>query len=97
MMGKLWQFAAAALGGLVILLSGLLALTARQKAKAQGKAQRQERRADSAQTSIKQREAAHDASAKAKEAGDATVEEARDRARRGTRDHFSSGMRDDND
>jgi hypothetical protein len=76
MMGKLWQFAAAALGGLVILLSGLLALTARQKAKAQGKAQRQERRADSAQTSIKQREAAHDASAKAKEAGDATVEQA---------------------
>ena len=96
MLGKLWQFAAAALGGLVILLGGLLALTSRQKAKAQAQAKRQERRADSAQDSIKQREEANDASAKAKEVGDATVEEARDRARR-TRDHFGSGMRDDND
>jgi len=93
--GKLYRWAAKGLGLLVAGLLVMLKVTQRQRDRAAEKAEKQERRADTAEARIEQRQRAYSASKAAKETGDARVEEARDKARTGNRDHFSSGMRDD--
>lgn len=91
----IYRWAAKILAGLAAVLMVWLNVTQRQRDKAQEKAEKQERRADTAEARIEQRQQADSASKAAKETGDARVEEARDNARTGNRDHFSSGMRDD--
>ena len=94
-MGIIYRWAAKILAGLVAVLLVWLNATQRQRDKAEEKAQNQERRADTAEARIDQRHKADEVSQTAKETGDARVEESRDKARTGSRDHFSSGMRDD--
>jgi len=94
-MGIIYRWAAKILAGLVAVLLVWLNATQRRADKAEEKAQKQERRADTAEARIDQRHKADEVSQTAKETGDARVEESRDKARTGSRDHFSSGMRDD--
>ena len=94
-MSVIYQWLAKILGGLAAVLLVWLKVAQRQRDKAAEKAEKQERRADTAEQRIDQRQQADSASKAAKEKGDARVEEARDKARTGSRDHFSSGMRDD--
>ncbi len=91
----IYRWLAKILGGLSAVLLVWLNVTQRQRDKEADKANRQERRADTAEQRIEQRQQADSASKAAKETGDARVEEARDKARTGDRSHFSSGMRDD--
>lgn len=87
-MSRLWRWLSIAMGLLVTLLTALLRLTAHQKKAAYERAAHQERRADTAEARIKQRQRADEASQTAKQEGDRRVEEAVDRARTGRRDHF---------
>lgn len=91
----IYRWAAKILAGLSAVLLVWLNVTQRQRDKAQDKADKQQRRADTADQRIEQRQQADSASKAAKEQGDEAVEQARDKARTGDRDHFSSGMRDD--
>lgn len=96
-MSKFWRLIAGGMGILVTVLFGVLQMTQRQRDKAKDRAVQQQRRADSAEASIDQRQRAEEASEAAKEEGDARVDQVRHEARAGRRDHFSVGMRDNDD
>lgn len=94
-MSRVWQIIAAALGLTVAVLTLVLQGTQRQRDNANQRADRQARRADTAEQRIKQRQAADTASAEAREEGERHVEQVRTEARSGRRDHFADGwMRD---
>ncbi|HAR08374.1 hypothetical protein [uncultured Cobetia sp.] len=95
-MSRLWQIAAGILGLAAAVLAFMLQGAQRQRDSARERAERQARRADTAEQRIAQREAADVASAKAKKEGEHRVEQVRDEARSGRRDHFANGwVRDD--
>lgn len=87
-LGRIWKYLAAAGAGIAAGLWFLLQLTQRQRDRARLQAERQKRRAATAEQRIDQRRQADQASRQAKEEGDANVQEAIDRARTGRRDHF---------
>lgn len=83
--------------GLAI-LAGLMALAGVfkvQRDRARDRADTQQHRADTQQARMDQRREADEADDEAKGAGDAKVDNVRDEARAGRRDHFSRGMSDD--
>lgn len=88
MLSKLWQWLAAMLGVIAAYALVLLKVRERQLDDARDDAKESEQRADTAETRIEQRDKANEANAQAKEEGDRHVQEAVDRARSGSRDHF---------
>ena len=88
-MGRFWGWIAAGAGAVIMALLAAMQFVARQRDKAQAKAEQEERRADTAEARIEQRQRADEASQQSKEQGDDDVRKATDRARSGKRDHFS--------
>jgi Flp pilus assembly protein TadB len=96
-MSKIWQMLAAALGFIALVLGALLKGAQWQRDAANDRAEKQRRRADTSEERIEQRQAADKASANAKAEGDEHVENVRNEARSGKRDHFESGWVRDED
>ncbi|WP_018865137.1 hypothetical protein [Thioalkalivibrio sp. ARh3] len=85
---NLWRWVSKGTGVVITVLLALLYRAQRQRDRAEAKAQRKERKANALEAGTEQRRRADEASQQAKEDGDEKVEEARKRARAGSRDHF---------
>lgn len=96
-MSKIWQLLAVVMGFAALVLGVLLKSAQWQRDAASERAAKQKRRADTSEERIKQRQAADEASANAKTEGDKHVEDVRNEARNGKRDHFESGWVRDED
>ena len=89
---KLWQFLAAIVGGVAMVFAALWWIAASQRDKAREKAARKSREAVARKQAQKQSRKARKASQTAKESGDAAVQQTREQADSGRRDHFESGF-----
>ncbi len=96
MFSQIKAWIAAAVAGVIGVLAALLKITQIQRDNARREAEIAKQQAETLEARIKQRQAAEEASAKAKAEGDKLVQEAVERARSGRRDHFERGLRDRN-
>lgn len=87
-MNTLWKWVSGLLGLALALMVAAFKLVSHQKARAEGRADSEQTRADSAEARIDQRDRAEQASTEAKQEGERRIEEAVERAGTGRRDHF---------